>query len=397
MAEVVRYVNGGSTAGGDGTTSATTGANRAYATFSAWAAAEATNLVTDGDTHKLIVTGSSVISAVANLSGWTMGPSNGLTIVAEGADRYNGAFSTSKPRITNGSGASPMFRVNSSGANVIFDGLQFVEGLGAGASEVPAVVVDVNDSTVIVTVKNCYSDGCEALLDAWLYGQSASDAYDTVNVLNNVIRNGVPRSIILRGTGTQNVINNTAMDSSGDGILIEVQSGEVNNLYNNISLDAGGSGTDYDLRGSGTRNSSDNYSSDSSSPNASGDNWVEDFTDAAGGDFSVADTDLQGTGFNVTSFTTESVNGETRVAGSIDVGAYQAASSGASGTATVTGGGTNTATGEKGAEASRAQAPRLQQAKRPPAAPQRPLAAEPPQPPAQSQPAPQQALQAQAA
>ena len=50
MAVITRYVNTAS-AGGDGTTNAESGATAAYASLNAWEAAEATDLVTAGDSH----------------------------------------------------------------------------------------------------------------------------------------------------------------------------------------------------------------------------------------------------------------------------------------------------------------------------------------------------------
>jgi len=51
--DVFRFVNTDSTAGGDGTTNATTGANRAYATRDEWNTNEATNLVTSNKIQHL--------------------------------------------------------------------------------------------------------------------------------------------------------------------------------------------------------------------------------------------------------------------------------------------------------------------------------------------------------
>lgn len=83
MAEIVRYINQASTAGGDGTTNATSGANRAYATFSEWQAAEATDM---GGTnwHHVIATGTGEMVDSFAITGW--GASDFVLIeVAEGS------------------------------------------------------------------------------------------------------------------------------------------------------------------------------------------------------------------------------------------------------------------------------------------------------------------------
>jgi len=93
MALVQRYVNTASSAGGDGTTNATTGANRAYASLNEWEAAEdGVNLITDGDTHKVDCTGTltSQDTTALIIDGWTTGPSNDITI--DGLDPFDGYF-----------------------------------------------------------------------------------------------------------------------------------------------------------------------------------------------------------------------------------------------------------------------------------------------------------------
>lgn len=79
MAEIVRYVNPDSV-GGDGTTPALSGANAAYASLSAWNTAEATDLVTAGDTHLVNCAGSTNDSGAFTMSGWTTGSTNYVTI-----------------------------------------------------------------------------------------------------------------------------------------------------------------------------------------------------------------------------------------------------------------------------------------------------------------------------
>ena len=103
MAEVVRYVNTASTAGGDGTTNNTTGATRAYASSAEWNTAEITNLVLDTDNHVLKCCGTAADTAQLNMSGWTM--SAVYNFLMEGnpdeADGWNktGLYSTSHYRI----------------------------------------------------------------------------------------------------------------------------------------------------------------------------------------------------------------------------------------------------------------------------------------------------------
>ena len=92
MATVIRYVNTASTAGGDGTTNATTGANRAYASLAEWNTAEATDLVTAGDLHEVRCSGEGGpdTSTLTSWTGWTTGASNFILIKGNPADTTYG-------------------------------------------------------------------------------------------------------------------------------------------------------------------------------------------------------------------------------------------------------------------------------------------------------------------
>jgi len=85
VAEVLRYVNTAAAAGGDGTTPNATDSGdgtRAYSTLSEWESNEGTNLVTDGDTHRVVCTGGADSTYVV-LNGFTTGSSNTCTIEGE--------------------------------------------------------------------------------------------------------------------------------------------------------------------------------------------------------------------------------------------------------------------------------------------------------------------------
>lgn len=90
MATVTRYVNLASTAGGDGTTNATTGANRAYASLVEWEAAEQTDLVSAGDTHVVECSGDGQDVGQLSIAGWTTGASNTITVTVASGSRHNG-------------------------------------------------------------------------------------------------------------------------------------------------------------------------------------------------------------------------------------------------------------------------------------------------------------------
>ena len=109
MALITRYVNPGADPNGNGTTSALTSGDNshAYDSLSAWEAAEQTNLVADGDSHRVLCAGTVADTTLLNMSGWTTGPSNTITIetdLGQSDGRNTGAtYSTSHYRLeTNG-------------------------------------------------------------------------------------------------------------------------------------------------------------------------------------------------------------------------------------------------------------------------------------------------------
>ena len=103
MANVNRYVNTGSTVGGDGTTNNKTGATRAYVSRASWNTSEATDLVTDTDIHILQCDGDGGTDDPTKLtmSGWTTGASNYITVTNVNSYRLRGVNDWSKLFIMN--------------------------------------------------------------------------------------------------------------------------------------------------------------------------------------------------------------------------------------------------------------------------------------------------------
>lgn len=119
-----RYVNTASTAGGDGTTNATSGANRAYATLAEWEAARQASLT---EVEEVICEGSAADTGNYSIDGWTTTAANYILVRTTQANRHNGRWDTSK------------YRLEFSGIQggwvyedyVRFEGIQF-RGVGAG-------------------------------------------------------------------------------------------------------------------------------------------------------------------------------------------------------------------------------------------------------------------------
>ena len=116
MAEVERFINTASTAGGDGTTNNTSGGDRAYASFTEWESDEQTDLVSDGDTHQVFCSGGNDNhTSTRFISGWTTGASNFVTMSGNSGDEHKGV-----------PGANYVFRYNGTlGVNVFIPGENF--------------------------------------------------------------------------------------------------------------------------------------------------------------------------------------------------------------------------------------------------------------------------------
>lgn len=110
MALVQRFVNTGSTAGGDGTTNNLAGATRAYASMREWESNEQTNLVSATDQHQVDCagttsdegTGSASSGNAVTITGWTTDNTYFVTIRGNPSDpagRHEGVWSTSFYRL----------------------------------------------------------------------------------------------------------------------------------------------------------------------------------------------------------------------------------------------------------------------------------------------------------
>lgn len=93
MAAIVRHYHKDSTAGGDGTTSATTGANRAYASWSEFVTAEAADLTGTGNHLELHVHGTGAVNeqwVIQSSDGWAFSENECLIIIVDEASRHDG-------------------------------------------------------------------------------------------------------------------------------------------------------------------------------------------------------------------------------------------------------------------------------------------------------------------
>ena len=96
----VRYVDPNSTAGGDGTTTALAGANRAYASLAEWEAARQGTL-TEVETVICLTNGGAADAASVTIDGWTTTAAFYVDVTVDPAYRHAGAWDVTKYRLEN--------------------------------------------------------------------------------------------------------------------------------------------------------------------------------------------------------------------------------------------------------------------------------------------------------
>lgn len=320
-----RYVNTASTAGGDGTTNATSGANRAYASLSEWEAAEQAILSED---HEVLCEGSTADSTACTIDGWTVGS---FRITVKGNTTTNGKhagiYSTSKYRVelsTTGGLIVPIeektiirdlivYNTNTSGSG-IGAGLTLgadIEALNIIARGSGTITIGSHQGIAFADVNNLRTKVKNVISYGWntgIYVRQNSASTDDTYLVNDTVY-GCTTGI--RGRGAANVIqawnnlckgntddfNDTGFDTTNSG----------NNAQADGAADAPGSG-DIDLSSYSDANT---------------------FVDAAGGDFHLNSSGtayslLDDAGVGPTSNSavpTDDIDGDTRSGTTTSVGA----------------------------------------------------------------------------
>lgn len=174
MALIVSYVNPDST-GGDGTTSATSGANAAYASLGAWNTARANNLVSNGNSHEVHCSGTTTADTTAvTLNGWTTDATHTLSIISD--DNHGIVFPSSGYRMQVSSGTAC---IQNYATHVKFIGLA-LNNNGATYG-----ILNRSTGTVGYEVQNCIFKGNGGTTEH--YGHSIiSAAGGTLKMWNNL-------------------------------------------------------------------------------------------------------------------------------------------------------------------------------------------------------------------
>lgn len=251
---IERYVNTASSAGGNGTTNATMGANRAYASCAEWTSAEATNLDLANNIHKVHFEGSSADTAACSLIGWTTSSTDYIWMITDTGVRHAGLWSTSVYRLEPTSGNTLTF--NTGANHVRIEGMQ-IGGDGLVVSIIQESSIDLRISHTLIRSRTSTATdqagvyitpdptgGNVRIWNSILYGFSTSNS----------------RAILTYdGSSTLDLYNVTiASNTTGvdlDSGFATPQARLQNVLFYNNTTDASGTflaGTDYNAADSGS-------------------------------------------------------------------------------------------------------------------------------------------------
>ena len=269
-AEVVRYVDTGS-AGGDGTTTALTGANAAYASLATWNTGEATNLVTAEDTHVVNCAASTGVNDTPlTESGWTSSATyfpriQGTDFTGVWADSAYIIEGTNEAVVTisetyfeisniqvlvNETGAGQAYGIRMVSGVLLIDGV-LVKGVCSGTGQAYGIHTSVGTANVVNSAVFGFRSGA----DTQFYGFRSESG--TMNVYNSVVYDCYQG--YFRWTGAMGITNSVAATCTDDfGGL-----SQPSPISYCVSDDGDGTNSLGPVSG----------------------NWANEFTNAAAGDF----------------------------------------------------------------------------------------------------------------
>ena len=334
MAEIIRYVDTGSDAAGDGTTSATSSGDNthAYQSLFAWDVAEQTNLDTANNTHTVHcnrTNGGGEDTTMVTINGWITSATDFITITQDDFPA-DGVFDGTKYVLHNNDTDAQtlliqddhvrvidfQIKVTETGANtrigimvsgiaggnyIVLDSV-FVKGVCSGTGI--SYGIRVNDSSTLLDIYNCIVTGFKSGADTDFIGIYV-DNCTTANIFNTDVYGcyyGVQRDM-----GTANVINGLIFNNDDD------INGTVTVTYSALDDVQAGTGNFQITQ--------------------SADDYAALVVDAAGDDFHVTDTSSElyqtGNGATPKAIFTDDIIGTSRpqAPGSVDldwdIGAYE--------------------------------------------------------------------------
>ena len=321
-----RYVDADSTAGGDGTTNALTGANRAYVSLSAWEAAVQGTFTEIQECICESNGGSHTADGACNIDGSTTTASYYHDIKTSAAGRHAGVFDATKYRLQASYGPSGLLQTNDDYIRVT--GLQVYNTFSTAGDNNPGIIESTGQYCAFdkllarntIISGQSYTRGIRLgpyntirnsiVYDVWNATQSRGNGFDRQNAAVQVKVYNCTAHTCYRGFVTQDeglsaadqmVVKNCLAAACGDGFLASWQWGTGSN-YNASTLAS-------DAPGANSRNSQT-----FTFVNEAGDNFLLAAGDAGAKDYGVTDP---GSGLF-----SDDILGTTR-SGSWDIGAHE--------------------------------------------------------------------------
>lgn len=335
MAIVNRFINTASTPGGDGTTNATAGANRAYATSAEWEAAEQTDLPAAGDIHFVRCAGAQDTGARLIIAGWVTDATNYIIFSAIDDKPADGVFDATKYFLDIDTEGNPIMEVQEE--NVRVEDMQFrraslaSSGLERECIFFPAVLLAGDIRIERNIFKSIASD-----IAGKVSGVAIADSSPTYTICDNTFYdfNGTIDEAIGGGASSPSVLiyNNTVINCL-TGIVSKSSMLIKNNIFQDCTTDISGA-----VNGSNDYNLTDNVSMPGANSVTSS---VLTFENKASDNFDlvVGDTDAIGAGIGPSADANvplSDIIGTARSGATTDIGAFVFVGGGGGVTGTIT-------------------------------------------------------------
>lgn len=296
-----RYIDPDAAAGGDGTTTALSGANCAYVSLSVWEAARQGDLASDDRVEKAVCQSThashTADTTALAIDGSTTDATRYLWITVADGSRHAGKWDDTKYRITCAATSGYRRTITIADPHVVIDGLQ-VAGTGA-ATEHICIFNNSGSNDGRVLIQNCI---CDMNVSSGT-GLGIYCSYDTEIINCIILRATIGISMVNYNAGSSVAYNCTVHGCAtglyryGNHTAVAINCAVFNNT------------DDFDGTMTVTYTASDDNPQGTGnvdiSPGATeADDWAAAFTDYTNGDFSIKNTDSvlyhAGTDLNLT-------------------------------------------------------------------------------------------------
>ena len=224
--DVIRYVDPGSVAGGDGTTNAVSGANRAYHSFLDGVSAEVKDLVAADERMFFIGKATSAETCIDTCaftvsSAWTTDADHYVVITttaSESFSRHIGRFTNDRFSVRVALSGTILAAITLGAQNVVVDGLQVMPIGSTGVNQRSGIKVEgvaTTSNQKFQVVKNCIIAGNFSGTSQSGKGIFGNDADQVIIGMNNVIyftsiaANGFPLGVDIQQGGSASMFNVT--------------------------------------------------------------------------------------------------------------------------------------------------------------------------------------------